>query len=201
MSRAVTNTAIPLSGTIIIMPVFVHEHISLKESVVRLMTKAQELGCPRALTVIHRRLRATDVPPGTVIVTDSFARLTPTPLDTLKWLHSVLNNHVAIHVLDRISLVPGTLAFDTARVLLTSVLASGREHRSMKIRESLHLAKERGTQVGRSALSKEIVEQVLATFDQVGTVRGTARRCKELGIEVSRSAVHRIIRQHRNFAK
>lgn len=189
--------SVPPASTRLLLAPYAHEREQLVDVERSLRSQALSLLCPEPIVAIPRRPRPAEVPEGSYVVVGSLVRLGTTPMEVLRWIAAAQERRVTLYTTTGLKLCPGIVAYDLVQRVLQAILAVSREHRSLKTKESLFLARQRGVRVGRVPLPTEVVEQVKATFAEVGSVRGTARKLKERGVECSRSAVQRIVAAQR----
>jgi hypothetical protein len=187
MEVPVTNRAVYLYSVPFL---FERDHARLVSDLTAL---AERHGIPGPYALIQRPLKPRAVPENAVIVVDLPARLCLDEVGSLlAWLNAALDRGTSVLCPGSFDLRPTSPSHRAERALIEALAGHRKLVRAIRIREGLARSRERGIQIGRKAISMELRQEVLDEYNRVGSVRGTARRLKERGIDISRSSVQRI---------
>lgn len=164
-----------------------HEHVeNVTTAIVEL---AKGLGYDVPFILHYRRPKPRTIDANVLILTDHPIRLANTPQDLMALVTGFLKQSIEIQIPGHFHIKPNSevatafLALDGARKAM----------RSARIREGLHLARQRGVHVGRKRISPSQHSELKAAVTSNGSYRSAARALSDQGIEISKSTLHAIM--------
>ena len=147
-------------------------------------------GSEHHVVAVKKDLSAKMIPDGSIVVTDHPARLGRDFHKVLSHIVDLLRRGCDVIVDDLTVMANSPEAMALARLFeLRGKIKSAR------IKEGLWLTKKRGGSVGRKRINRNLVETFKAAKRAHGSLRTASEQLQAQGIEISKSALHKIIRQ------
>lgn len=180
-------------GTVILLVApFSYEFTDVLEDTLQRFSKAH--GLQGNIQVHSRRPSPKTLSPTTIVVTDSALRLGDDQREIIKWIYECLHSGAEL-------LIPGYLDLRRSaqdyKIISDSICKMhllNKDLKSKNIRQTLHIGKLNGRGNGRPTLAPHIVDLIQREYAALKSIRGTARKLKSQGIDVSRSSVERVIK-------
>lgn len=153
------------------------------------------LGYVEPLNLVTRRLPLSKIPVETTILTDQLGRLSDDPFKAVTFLYRlIVDRSCEVFVPGVLDLRKSSSTYEENLGLIRILVGLKAEIHSNKIKTGLWTARQMGKQVGRAPLPEDVREYILAEYDRCQEVRPLVRRLKSEGIEISRSALDRLIK-------
>lgn len=174
----------------LICAAFAHEDVEVVVATIKAL--ARDHGYRGPLHLYYRCPKPRTINANALILTDHPSRIARTQPELLAAIIGFLRHEVEV-------LIPGYLHLRPRTEAATAVLVFDgmrKAMRSARIREGLHLARQRGVHVGRKRISHEPSE-LMSVVEVNGSYRAAAKALASQGIEISKSALHSKLRGQR----
>ncbi|HLD99594.1 MAG TPA: hypothetical protein VJB59_05005 [Bdellovibrionota bacterium] len=178
---------------ILYLPPYAHEHDRLKELEGKLTAEARKLGIREVVDTIVKKIKPGDLPLGSIVVTDSSARLGRKVGEAAAWLGAALQRGINVIMPGYFTLQTTDPTYHKVAAVLDTLNRTANLHRAKRVSEGVFLSRQRGVPVGRPPLNEQTRDLIVETYARIGSVRGSVRSLRAKGVNVGRSSVQRVL--------
>jgi len=172
-----------------------HPHEQPSQLVTDLLVQAAALGLNGPMATVHKRLKPSAIPGGSLLITDHLSRFGDDPFQAINFLYQLLTVRSCEVVIPKVlDLRRQSSTLQEAVGILRTIVDLKGAIKSNKIKSGLWMAKQMGKQIGRAPLSPELRAHILREYTRTPEIRPLVRRLKGEGITISRSSLARLIK-------